>query len=145
VSVNSNGGVLHPVVHAHPINGRKSIFLHLGMTGAVLEVVDVVEQTVEGAEGAEGQEGQEGPKKQLRLLEESEMQTLFNRYNDILNKGLTDGYTLAFHYEEGDCVFIDNFAIGHRAAPQAHESTAKQGLRILHRTTGKQHNIYGSL
>lgn len=31
VSVNSNSGVLHPVVHAHPISGRKSVYLHLGM------------------------------------------------------------------------------------------------------------------
>ena len=31
-SVNSNGGVLHPAVHVHPISKRKSIWLHLGMS-----------------------------------------------------------------------------------------------------------------
>ncbi|KAJ1393381.1 hypothetical protein B484DRAFT_408233 [Ochromonadaceae sp. CCMP2298] len=139
VSVNSNGGVLHPVVHCHPISGRKSIYLHLGMTGAVLEVLHT---EAEGAGKAEGAEGG-GQQKTLRLLDEGEMQTFFNRYNEILNAGLTvgdtggvgDGYSLSFDYEEGDMLFIDNFAVGHRAAPEAHESSQKQGLRILHRTT----------
>jgi taurine dioxygenase len=36
--VNSNGGALHPMVHEHWISGRKSIWLHLGMTGAVIRV-----------------------------------------------------------------------------------------------------------
>ena len=34
VSVNSNSGVLHPLVHKHNISKRTSIWLHLGMTGA---------------------------------------------------------------------------------------------------------------
>ena len=38
VSVNSNSGVIHPLVHEHSISGRKSVYLHLGMTGAVLEM-----------------------------------------------------------------------------------------------------------
>ena len=32
---------------------------------------------------------------------------------------------------------IDNFAVAHRAAAEAHTSPAKVGLRILHRTTVK--------
>lgn len=39
------------------------------------------------------------------------------------------------NYEEGDCIFIDNLAIAHRASKAAHTSAKKQGLRILHRTT----------
>lgn len=35
-SVNSNGGVVHPLVHTHPLSGRPSLFLHLAMTGAGL-------------------------------------------------------------------------------------------------------------
>lgn len=31
VSVNSNSGVVHPLVHEHPISGRKSVYLHLGL------------------------------------------------------------------------------------------------------------------
>lgn len=120
VSVNSNGGVLHPVVHTHPISGRKSIYLHLGMTGAILEVKP------------------EQPKgENLRLLDENEMQTFFNRYNDILNAGLEADYSLPYNYEQGDMVMIDNLAISHRASPEAHDSTFRQGLRILHRSTVK--------
>ncbi len=37
VSVNSASSVTHPVVHTHPISGHKSVWLHLGMTGAVIE------------------------------------------------------------------------------------------------------------
>lgn len=139
VSVNSNSGVLHPLVHEHPISGRRSVYLHLGMTGAVLEVA--------------GEAGSE--ERSLRLLEAGEMRALFNQYNDLLNAGLPDGsphktaperqrlpagapaYTLAYEYEEGDMVFIDNLAIAHRAAPEAHEAASKQGLRVLHRTTVK--------
>merc|ERR1712137_295199 len=38
-SVNSNGGVVHPLVHKHPVSGRDSLYIHLGMTGAIIERV----------------------------------------------------------------------------------------------------------
>jgi len=119
VSVNSNSGVLHPVVHAHPISGRKSVYLHLGMTGAVI----MLDETGKPA----------------RLLDDDEMAALFNRYNDLLNAGF-DGpepYSIKYEYEEGDMVFIDNLAIAHKAMPEAHAPAGAQGLRILHRTTIK--------
>jgi taurine dioxygenase len=121
VSVNSNSGVLHPVVHKHPINGRKSVWLHLGMTGAVIEKLD--ETTVE--KGA----------LPFRLLNAVEMKKLFNDYNDLLNKGEENGYTVNYQYQEGDFIVIDNLAVGHKASPEAHKSAAEQGLRIMHRTT----------
>ena len=37
-SVNSNGGVVHPILHIHPISRRPTAFLHLAMTGAVVHV-----------------------------------------------------------------------------------------------------------
>lgn len=46
-------------------------------------------------------------------------------------------YTAVYEYEEGDCVFIDNLAVAHRATPEAHEAAADRGLRILHRSTIK--------
>jgi taurine dioxygenase len=121
VSVNSNSGVLHPVVHKHSISGRKSVWLHLGMTGAVLERLEdeMVEQD----------------KPPFRLLGHFEMKELFHAYNELLNKGLEEGYTMNYEYKEGDLIMIDNLAIGHRAAPEAHKSVEEQGLRILHRTT----------
>lgn len=114
-SVNSNSGVVHPVVHVHPLSGRKSVWLHLGMTGAVLEK-------------ATDQEG-------FRLLGADELKRLCHAYNDLLNAGFRDGYAINYEYQERDCVFIDNLAVAHRAAPEAHLPASEQGLRIMHRST----------
>lgn len=123
VSINSNSGVLHPLVHEHPLNGRKSVWLHLGMTGAVIEYL-----------GDEKNARDELP---YRLLNHAEMKELFNDYNDLLNEGVENGYTINYNYNEGDFVVIDNLAVGHKAAPEAHKSFMEQGLRVLHRTTVK--------
>ena len=47
VSVNATSGVLHPLVHKHPVSGRMCVFLHLGMTGAVIEMKKGVEQVTD--------------------------------------------------------------------------------------------------
>lgn len=114
-SVNATSGVVHPVVHEHPISKRKSVWLHLGMTGAVIEK----------------RADDEG----FRLLDADELQRLCHQYNDLLNAGLEGGYAIAFEYLENDCLFIDNLAVAHRAAPEAHLPADKQGLRIMHRST----------
>lgn len=120
-SVNSNSGVVHPVVHDHPISGRRSVWLHLGMTGAVIEKLA----------------DEEG----FRLLDADELKRLCHQYNDILNQGLSNGYAMAYEYQENDCVFIDNLAVAHRASKAAHRPAEEQGLRIIHRSTvrGMQH------
>lgn len=114
-SVNSNSGVVHPAVHEHPISRRKSIWLHLGMTGAVIEKLPEDDS--------------------FRLLNAAELKRLCHEYNDILNAGLQDGYTLAYQYQARDCIFIDNLAVAHRAAPEAHRPAEEQGLRVMHRST----------
>lgn len=114
-SVNSASGVVHPMVHEHPISGQKSIWLHLGMTGAIIEKLP----------------DEEG----FRLLEAYEMRHVCTEYNDVLNAGFEKGYAVAFEYEENDCVFIDNLAVAHRASPEAHMPVEQQGLRIMHRST----------
>lgn len=114
-SVNSASGVVHPLVHTHPVSGRKCIWLHLGMTGAVIEKLP--DQDAFG------------------LLDAADLTQLCREYNDILNAGLTEGYALAFEYGKDDCVFIDNLAVAHRAAPEAHMPAEQQGLRIMHRST----------
>jgi len=116
-SVNSASGVVHPLVHEHPVSGQKCVWLHLGMTGAVIE------KQPEG----------EG----FRLLHEEELKQLCHDYNAILNAGLENGYAVAYEYHENDCVFIDNLAVAHRAAPEAHMPAEQQGLRIMHRSTVK--------
>ena len=116
-SVNSASGVVHPLVHEHPVSGQKCIWLHLGMTGAVIEKL---------------------PERDgFSLLHAEELRQLCHEYNDILNAGLTDGYAIAYEYHENDCVFIDNLAVAHRAAPEAHMPVEQQGLRIMHRSTVK--------
>ena len=114
-SVNSASGVVHPMVHDHPVSGRRCIWLHLGMTGAIIE------KRPDG----------EG----FRLLDAEEMTRVCHDYNDILNAGLESGYAVAFEYRQNDCVFIDNLAVAHRAAPEAHMPADQQGLRIMHRST----------
>ncbi|TVQ40198.1 MAG: taurine dioxygenase [Wenzhouxiangella sp.] len=114
-SVNSASGVVHPAVHKHPISGRLSLWLHLGMTGAVIEK----------------RQDEEG----FRLLDADELKQLCHEYNDILDAGLSNGYAIAFEYQERDCIFIDNLAVAHRATPEAHRHADEQGLRILHRST----------
>lgn len=114
-SVNSSSGVVHPMVHVHPISGRKSVWLHLGMTGAVLE--------------------KQEDSNSFRLLEANELSLLCHEYNDLLNAGFDEGYAMTYEYQERDCVFIDNLAVAHRAAPEAHRPADEQGLRIMHRST----------
>ncbi len=123
VSINATSGVLHPMVHDHPISGRRSVYLHLGMTGGILE------RSLDSDGG-------------WRLLEHDELLKVFRSYNELLNSGFglngNDGkYAMSYPYRQGDCIFIDNWAIAHRASPEAHMDQSKQGLRILHRTTVK--------
>jgi len=114
-SVNSSSGVVHPAVHEHPLSGRRSLWLHLGMTGAVIEKLP----------------GEDG----FRLLDAEELRRLCHEYNDILNAGFEHGYSIAYEYEANDCLFIDNLAVAHRASPQAHLPVEEQGLRIMDRST----------
>jgi taurine dioxygenase len=116
-SVNATSGVVHPVVHVHPISKRECIWLHLGMTGAVIEKAPDMDA--------------------FCLLDANELRQLCREYNDVLNAGLNSGYAIAFEYEENDCLFIDNLSVAHRAAPEAHLPPEQQGLRIMHRSTIK--------
>jgi len=114
-SVNATSGVIHPVVHTHPLSNRSSVWLHLGMTGAVIL--------------------KDPDENMFRLLDEKELRLFCQQYNKLLNAGLGEGYAIEYEYETNDCLFIDNLAVAHRAAPQAHLPVDEQGLRIMHRST----------
>lgn len=131
VSVNSATGVTHPVVHTHPISGRKSVWLHLGMTGGVIE------RLPEDGVPVEELQKQPATADQLHLLNEEEMKQLFNDYNDLLDASFENGYGIRYHYDTGDLLYIDNWALAHRAAPEAHLPAEQQGLRIMDRVTVK--------
>ena len=109
ISVNSNSGIVHPMLHEHPVSKRQTIFLHLAMTAAVAHVGDAGGQTA---------------------LTSEEMRALFRRVNDLCN-------TAALHhtYQQGDLVMIDNWAVAHRAREGSFDRT--HGLRVVHRTTVK--------
>ncbi|MBW4934971.1 TauD/TfdA dioxygenase family protein [Marinobacter sp. F4206] len=131
VSVNSASSVTHPVVHTHPVSGRKSVWLHLGMTGAVLERLPEEGLSIEDLQKAPATADK------FRLLNEAEMKELFNDYNDLMNESFERGYGIRYHYDHGDLLFIDNWAVAHRAAPEAHMPAQEQGLRIMDRVTIK--------
>jgi len=114
-SVNSASGVVHPAVHEHPLTGRRSLWLHLGMTGAVIEKLPDTDG--------------------FRLLDAADLRRLCHEYNDLLNAGFDDGYAIEYEYEAHDCLFIDNLAVAHRASPQAHQPAGDQGLRVMDRST----------
>ena len=103
--------MVHPLVHQHPLLGRDAVWLHLGMTGAVIEKI--------AGEDA------------FRLLNEDQLIELCHQYNDLLNFGLTGGYSVKYEYDANDCLFIDNLSVAHRAAPEAHSSREIQGLRTV--------------
>jgi taurine dioxygenase len=94
-----------------------SLWLHLGMTGAVIE--------------------KRPDRDGFRLLDADELKHLCHEYNDLLNAGLEQGYAIAYEYAQNDCLFIDNLAVAHRASPDAHRPASEQGLRIMHRSTVK--------
>ena len=109
ISVNSNSGVVHPMLHEHPVSKRQTIFLHLAMTAAVAHVGNAGEQTA---------------------LTSEEMRALFQRVNDLCNVA-----ALHHTYQQGDLVMIDNWAVAHRAREGSFDRT--RGLRVVHRTTVK--------
>jgi len=131
VSVNATSGVCHPLVHTHPISGRQSVWLHLGMTGAVIERLPEEDIAIDQLQK------QPATVDQLRLLNKEEMTELFNDYNDLLDASFELGFGIRYQYQTGDLLFIDNWALAHRAAPEAHLPAAQQGLRIMDRVTIK--------
>ena len=131
VSINATTGVAHPMVHRHPVSGRKSVWLHLGMTGAVIERLPEAGTPIEELQKADAS------RHQLRLLTPDEMRALFNDYNDLLNASFEAGFGIRYEYSTGDLLFIDNWALAHRASPEAHLPPEQQGLRIMDRVTIK--------
>ena len=143
-SVNSNGGAVHPMAAPHPISGRVSLYLHLGMTGAILERVPTALEapasppSVVDARFGDGttpsdlpgarQAGEFEGLKAWRPAQE--MDPFFCAFSDLLD---APEVCYAHKWQQGDVVIIDNLAVAHKAAPGAH--TLESGLRILHRTT----------
>jgi taurine dioxygenase len=117
-SVNSNSGVVHPLVFNHYISGRESLYLHTGMTGSIIERV-TDPQTDHELSG-------------IKAWNSAEMDELFSDFSRLLDR---EDISYSHKWQEGDVIVIDNLAVAHKAMPGAHQ--ASSGLRILHRTTCK--------
>ena len=90
-SVNSNGGTVHPLIHAHPLSERPSLFLHLAMTGAIVHVGEVGGD----ADGAQAH-AQDGAHEELpawTALDEEEVAALLARVSGLLSDG-----RVAYHH-----------------------------------------------
>lgn len=112
-SVNSNGGIVHPLIYNHPRSGRRSVFLHLGMTGAMIRC--------DGRPNAKAWDG-------IDAMDEAEIRSLFEVHSRNL-----DGIAYKHRWREGDVVVLDNLAVAHKAEASAYQ--LHNGLLILHRTT----------
>mmetsp|Transcript_17600 Transcript_17600/g.23045 ORF Transcript_17600/g.23045 Transcript_17600/m.23045 type:complete len:341 (+) Transcript_17600:333-1355(+) len=120
VSVNATTGAIHPVTFRHPYSGRKICFLHLGMTGAVIQKQKDVDEVKSIQD--------------LRCLQKQELKSFMKRYNQALTQ---EDVVYSHNYADGDLIIIDNLTVAHRASPEAHLPAKSQGLRVLHRTTLK--------
>ena len=136
-SVNSNGGAVHPMVHQHPLSGRLSLYLHLGMTGAILETLAPEDAARAGARAqSEGTDdggfgdgstpadlakAKEGTKydrlKHVRAWHDGEMDRFFSAWSAHLDR---PDVSYSHKWQQGDVIIIDNLAVAHKAAPGAH-------------------------
>jgi len=115
-SVNSNGGVVHPLVHDHPVSGRTSLFVHTGMTGSIIERAEAPKLGLELSG--------------IKAWNHKEMDSFFVEFTDLLDR---PEVSVSHKWREGDVIIIDNLAVAHKASLGAHQMAS--GLRILHRTT----------
>lgn len=155
-SVNAYSGAVHPIVHTHPLSGRPVLFLHLGMTGAVVRWPSsggVAEgggcprrgdEPVGRPPALEAMEPGVGPVAGdgYEVLGGAELEELLREYDALLTR-----HSTAFTYRAaggergddapadgaGDVVLLDNLAVAHRASAEAHD--AGGALRVLDRTT----------
>ncbi|CAD7954978.1 unnamed protein product [Amoebophrya sp. A120] len=161
-SVNATSGVVHPMVYRHPQKMKSSfvphaaarkkvadeedtaeitdyvnkhVYLHLGMTGGIVEStpveVDDVVLVHDHSDKAGQQEILSPTSYTHRLLTKPEMEKIFHRYNELLNS-----ICYKHFYRTNDFVLINNLTVAHRADATANaDLVEKIGLRILHRVT----------
>ena len=138
---NAYSGALHPLVGTHPVSGKRVLFAHLGMVGAVLRWPEWPKCAVRSwtAVALEAMDASTGPRAECghELLPEEEVRQLMRAIDGVLTRhGIVWNYRLT-RREAGvaaDLLVVDNLAVAHRAAPSAHAAGTGE-LRILHRTT----------
>ncbi|MEM8907148.1 MAG: TauD/TfdA family dioxygenase [Bacteroidota bacterium] len=94
------GGVVHDLVIQHPFTGREAIYLNMGLTDQIFATSP---------------------------LERTQISNLLQEIENIFAQA-TIPYT--HHWEKGDVVVADNYAVFHQAT-----AVEGEGTRTLHRTT----------
>ena len=145
-SVNAFSGAVHPLIHKHPLTGRRLLFLHLGQTGAI-----VCWNSTAGAEACRAEKGRRSraphrgqsamdpsigpsPGHDQRALGPQQVSELQRTFDALLSRtGIQTTYTYSTVGGAGDLLLLDNLAVAHRSPAEAHDPA--NGLRIIHRTT----------
>lgn len=141
-TVNAYSGAVHPLVHAHPRTGRKSLFMHLGMVGAIVRwprgshgtFGECAERRARRGARLEAMDPTAGPSLACghALLNTDEARALLAAVDARLSAhAATWTYNAQADGSRGDLVLVDNLAVAHRAGVGASGGE----LRILHRTT----------
>lgn len=105
-------GPRHPMIYKHPVTGKPTMCIHLGMTRGFMWDKGSPDSRVTG-----------GPETEELLCE--------------LEQLLADNSDLVYRHEweDGDFLITDNLALAHEATPETQLPVSEVGLRILHRTT----------
>jgi len=138
-TVNAFSGAVHPLVITHPVTRRRSLFVHLGMVGAVIRWGPASANCgLRSSHYArlEAMEPGAGPFRDCghEVLDESEARALLSSVDALLSQ---PEHSISWPYRvngpTADLLLVDNLAAAHRATQEAHDTSG--GLRILHRAT----------
>mmetsp|Transcript_17043 Transcript_17043/g.54766 ORF Transcript_17043/g.54766 Transcript_17043/m.54766 type:complete len:207 (-) Transcript_17043:352-972(-) len=129
-TVNAYSGAVHPLVHLHPRTGRRTLFVHLGQTGAVARWPSAPALP---APPLEAMDPAVAPSAALghRLLGRGAVRRLAGQLEALLSSA---PHRALHTYRQHDLLLLDNLAVSHRAASGAHDAAAAAGLRVLHHT-----------
>mmetsp|Transcript_33328 Transcript_33328/g.83957 ORF Transcript_33328/g.83957 Transcript_33328/m.83957 type:complete len:326 (+) Transcript_33328:321-1298(+) len=105
-------GPQHPVLYKHPVTGRSTMCLHLGMTRGFIWDKGTPDSRVTG---------------------EAETEALLGELEQLLQEN--EDLVYRHEWKDGDFLITDNLALAHEATPETQLPVSQVGLRILHRTT----------
>ncbi len=111
------GGLVHPLLYAHPETGKRTMCFHLGMTEGFV--------TDNGVAGKE------------RQLSDDEVEAVLASMHEEIMRARDDGLVYQHEWQPGDFIISDNLALGHEAAPETQLPRSEVGLRVMHRVTVK--------
>jgi len=109
----------HPMVYQHPYRNDTTMLFHCGEPFCAGWAVDDDKEPTH----------ERKPKEMIRARDTQNMLTA------ACEQALKDDIAIELEWEAGDFSINDNIGLAHYAVPGTQNSSAKSGLRILHRTT----------